>query len=228
LNNPLIVIDIDGKFPWTIYVRSFIFTSTAGLGWWRGDGRGPSTDTSSSTTSRISLNFTFDYDRGQITQPFIKSDLSEFYGIPGGVKEQGAPSVQFSPLGKLGPTASVDFHYRGNDPIPGYITPDVDVFGNLSIAEDRQKNILTVSGSFTGDKYPSTEAFIVDQSGSKVFLGAKYEEGDIRNARGQNRDPIFKVDLRIRFNDKGNFVAVTQGRRTYTIEEWNKRVQGDF
>ena len=39
--------------------------------------------------------------------------------------------------------------------------------------------ILFVNATLTGDEYPSTEAFIQDQSGNRLFLGAAKEEGGL-------------------------------------------------
>jgi RHS repeat-associated protein len=53
LNNPLVMVDVDGKFPWTFHFRSFIYTTTVAFGSYAGDGRGPSTADSPTATSRI-------------------------------------------------------------------------------------------------------------------------------------------------------------------------------
>jgi RHS repeat-associated protein len=132
LSNPLTIIDVDGRFPWTIFIRSFIFRSMVGaFGYgYRGDARGPSTD--EGATARIRMQFTLDIDRSQAH--------------------------------------------------------------------------LSITGQITGDKFPSTEAFIVDQSGNRVFLGAKYEEGDSLASKGRNlagdKANLFKVDMKVRFDKK--------------------------
>jgi hypothetical protein len=88
--------------------------------------------------------------------------------------------------------------------------------------------ILNVSGSFTGDKFPSTEAFIVDQSGkNKLFLGAKMEEGGILDLYGDNKEKLFKVNMQIQIDKEGNFTGVKEGDKTYSVGDWNKKVQGD-
>jgi RHS repeat-associated protein len=242
-NNPIGLVDIIGEFPWTFHIRSFIQTSSVGGGLYRGDGRGPSLETDpNKASSRIRLNFTFDYDRGRITNRQIKSDPTVFYGFPGipgfpgtrvgPIAKEGSPQVEFSAVLGLGSSKGVSLHYWGNDPIPGYVTPEVDVYANISISESITKfgnGTLSIAGTFSGDQYPSTEAFVVDQSGkTKVFLGAKFEDGGLKDTYGDNRTPLFKVDFRIKFDRKGNFIAVIQDGRTFTIEEWNKRVRAQF
>jgi hypothetical protein len=34
--------------------------------------------------------------------------------------------------------------------------------------------------------------------------------------------------MQIMFNDRGNFTGVKQGERTYSVEDWNKKVRIDF
>ncbi|OHX65790.1 hypothetical protein [Flammeovirga pacifica] len=88
---------------------------------------------------------------------------------------------------------------------------------------------LTVTGSFTGDEFPSTESFITDQSGkTKLFLGAQMENGGLHSLVDDNKEKLFNVNMQIMFNDKGNFTGVRQGETTYSVEDWNKKVQTDF
>lgn len=47
--------------------------------------------------------------------------------------------------------------------------------------------MLFVNASFTGDKFPSNEAFIHDQSGYKLFLGARKDEGGVGDLFGGNK-----------------------------------------
>jgi hypothetical protein len=61
-----------------------------------------------------------------------------------------------------------------------------------------------------------------------LFLGAKLEAGGVSDLVGDNKQDLFKVDIQIRFDKKGNFTAVIEGDKTYTVEQWNKRVQNQF
>ncbi|MGI8639404.1 MAG: RHS repeat domain-containing protein [Pyrinomonadaceae bacterium] len=236
-NNPILMVDVTGEFPWTFYIRSFIYTSMVGPGGtFRGDGRTPSLETNPDiASSRVRLNFTLDYDKGQITNSFIRSDPTKFYGVGGigGTDGTGTPGVDFGNVETSNRSKVVSLHYWGKDPItPGFATPDLDVHATIGISESINKDgtgKLFVAGTFTGDKFPSTEAFIVDQSGkTKLFLGAKLEEGGVSDLYGDNQQNLFKVDFQVRFDKKGNFTAVIQDGKTYTVDEWNKRVQAQF
>jgi hypothetical protein len=89
--------------------------------------------------------------------------------------------------------------------------------------------MLTISGTFEGDNFPSAEAFIVDQSGeTKLFLGANKEQGNLLSLYGENKNSLFSVDMQVMIDKNGNFTGVKQGENTYTIEEWNKHVQEKF
>ena len=234
-NNPILLVDITGEFPWTFYVRSFIQTSTVAGGTVAGDGRSASLETDGSVTSRIRLNFTLDYDRGRITNDHIESDWSTFHGIGGvgGFSRKGDPQVQFSEVSTYNRSKGVSLDYSGQLPLtPSAVTPAIDVHANIAITESKTKygnGTLFINGTFTGDKFPSTEAFIVDQSGkTKLFLGAKLEQGGPSDLMGDNKEDLFKVDFQVKFDRKGNFNAVIQDGKTYSVDAWNRRVQAQF
>ena len=81
----------------------------------------------------------------------------------------------------------------------------------------------------TGDVFPRTEAFITDQSGkTKLFLGAKRESGGLHSLVGDNKESLFKVNMQVQFDNDGNFTGVKQGKTTYSVDDWNKKVQTEF
>jgi hypothetical protein len=122
------------------------------------------------------------------------------------------------------------FHYSGKDPItPAAVTPELDVHANIIFAENKEKGTLQITGNVFGDKFPSTEGFILDQSGKgKLFLGAIKEEGGLINLFGDNKEDLFKINMTITFDKNGNFTGVKQGDKTYTVEEWNKIVSSNW
>jgi RHS repeat-associated protein len=236
LNNPILFVDPDGALPWPVHIRSFISTPTTGGGSFRGDGRGPTTESAPQATSRVRSSFTVDPAKGTVTPPQVKSDPTVFFGvqspqgsIPPMVKE-GKPEASVTNVKSANNTTAFDFSHSGKDPItPSFTTPALDVHASLSITEDINKGVLNINGTFTGDIFPSTEAFIVDQSGNgKVFLGAQMEEGGITDLFGDNKKPLFKVNIQVTFDSKGNFTGVQQGGKKYTVKEWNKLVLGKF
>ncbi|WP_131797627.1 hypothetical protein [Flavobacterium psychrophilum] len=228
MNNPVNMVDPDGRFPWPVNIRSFISTSTTGGGMFYGDGR----NASFTGTSRVRSSFIVDPSAGRVTQPITRSDPTIFFGagqIPPMV-DRGSPKGANENINIKGNTASFDFSHSGKDPLtPSLVTPELDVHAGLSFTENLKNGTLNITGSFTGDKFPSTEAFITDQSGkTKLFIGAKMENGGITDLYGDNKVKLFNVNMQVNFDKKGNFTGVQQGDKTYNVKEWNTKVQEDF
>lgn len=45
---------------------------------------------------------------------------------------------------------------------------------------------------------------------------------------GDNKKPLFDVDIQISLDECGNFLNVVNGDKTYSINEWNKIIQDGF
>lgn len=228
-DNPVKFIDKDGLYPWPVSVRSFISASSAGGGLFYADNRGASF----SGTSRVYSNFTVDPTKGTISNPIPQSNATIFYGLGTTLPmmvDQSKPKASITNTKFSEGSASFKFSHEGKDPItPQFLTPALDVHAGLTFNEDLKKGTLSVSGSFSGDQFPSTEAFITDQSGkNKVFLGAQMEQGGVGDLFGDNNKPLFNVNMKVSFDKKGNFTGVTQGGTNYSVSDWNKKVQEDF
>ncbi len=225
-------IDPDGMWPWSVNVRSFISASSAGGGFFYGDGRGASF----TGTSRVYSNFTVDPTNKVVTQPVSRSNETIFYGAMVGatyispIVHRGSPKGKNENIAFSNNTASFDFSHSGKDPITFQpLTPALDVHAGLSFNVDMKKGTLNITGSFTGDQFPSTEAFITDQSGKgKLFLGAQMEQGGLKDLVGDNKQPLFNVNMQVNFDSKGNFTGVRQGDINYSVSDWNKKVQEGF
>lgn len=229
LNNPIKFFDPDGQLPWPIQVRSFISTPTTGGGLFYGDGR----QNSFTGTSRVYSAFTVDPSKRTVSQPVTRSDQTIFFGVPGLISPKiatGKPLGSNDNINYSGESASFYFSHSGKDPItPGFITPELNVHAALVFNEDLKNGVLSISGHFIGDVFPSTEAFITDQSGkTNLFLGAQMENGGVTDLYGDNNKPLFSVNIQIQFDKKGNFTGVTSNGQKYSVDEWNNRVSTFF
>ncbi len=241
-DNPLSFVDFNGDFPWPVHVRSFISSETVGgipnIGhYFKGDGRGVSTSLDKGVTSRVRSKFIVDPSNGSISDRTTVSDKTVYTGgfIPGYPQfvspqvKTGSPTSSIENEKTSSGKISFDFSHSGKDPItPAFVTPSLDVHASLEFKEDLKKGTLTIKGSFTGDKFPSTEAFILDQSGKALLFGAKKEKGGIGDLMGDNKLNLFKVDMKVKFDANGNFTGVSQGKKNYTVEQWNEKIEKTF
>ncbi|MBK1442505.1 hypothetical protein JHJ32_21075 [Parapedobacter sp. ISTM3] len=123
----------------------------------------------------------------------------------------------------------MDFKHSAKDPVtPSIVTPDLDVQASLSITENLEAGFINVNGNFTGDAFPSTEAFITDQSGTRLLLGAHKERGGLGSLFFENKRSTFNVNMRINIDGKGNFTGVVYDGKSYTLEAWDKYIQSNF
>ncbi len=168
-----------------------------------------------------------------IRDPIAVSDPTIFYRAPfpgASISKRGDPNAEIENKLYGDGSLTFDFSHSGKDPLtPGFVTPALDVHAFLEVSEDLEKGTLSISGNFRGDIFPSTEAFVVDQSGeNKVFFGAKKEDGGIHSLLGDNNSPLFRVDIKIKFDEKGNFTGVSRYGIDYSVDDWNKKVQNGF
>lgn len=237
-NNPLRFIDIGGLIPYPITIRSFAPFKSFGFGF-HGDNRGYSNTPSSSNgqgpTARVHEKIYFDTDKTSASAK-VWSSPSYRAGNPDGA-ETGKPTVKFTKglsIKSNGDEKTFEFgtHSAGSNPkTPQSVTPNIDVFSDFSITENKKAGTLSVSGKLTGDNFPSTEAFISDPSGNNVFIGVgQIGEGVGKNTGpftelpGENEDrPITSFNFSITTDNKGNFTGVKVGDKSYTLDEWNKQ-----
>lgn len=227
--NPIRYTDKDGRIPYSITIRAFAPFKEFGFGF-HGDGRGYST----SATARMHQKIDFDTDKSSIS---TKAWSSPTYmaSDPSGAKT-ATPSVEFTKglsISEKGDSKTFGFatSAAATNPKTPAGTPDINVFSDFSVTENKKAGTLSISGKLTGDNFPSTEAFVTDPSGNNLFLGVgQIDAGVGRNTGpftelpGENStNPITSFNLTITTDKKGNFTGVQSGGTTYSISDWNKK-----
>ena len=237
-DNPIRFVDVGGLIPYPITIRSFAPFKDFGFGF-HGDNRSysnaPSYANGQGPTARAHEIIHFDTDKTTIS---AKTWSSPSYKVsdPGGAKT-GISSIEFIKglsITNNGDAKTFSFGTHsaaGNPKTPQGLTPNIDVFSDFSITENKKAGTLSVSGKLTGDNFPSTEAFISDPSGQNLFIGIGQINADVgRNTGpftelwGENKDnPITSFNFTITTDKKGNFTGVKVGDKSFSIEDWNKQ-----
>ena len=229
---------------WDFTFRSFISAPKVGGGLFRGDGRGASTDPYPIATSRTWLNFSFDTKTQSVLPGYtLKGDPTIFYGnkvLPRIEKDPqpeikwGSVDVSYDDYGFGWEFAALSFHYWAKDPVtPELFTPSLDVHVIMSIRDNVDINTLYLDGEVYGDTFPSVEAFVTDQTGFRLLLGARKEEGGVSDLFGDNKIHRFDFHLAIRYDENGKFTEVKGTSPEGDIirlspEEWNNYVKQNF
>lgn len=219
---------------YSIYVRSFISTTTTGGGGFRGDGRGLSlvTDDMVNASSRVWSKMGIKTSPLGMGEYFAKSDPTVFLSDPPLI-DVGEPTIEVTDVlinyGQNPAKLTWDMHHWGKDPLtPQMFTPSLDIFGSFGVTHsDNQMHIVS---AFTGNKFPSLESFIEDPLGTRIFLTPAYQEyGGLGNLVGSHPFPLTASDLILYTGDQGEFLRVqvllSNGYSdTMSPEYWNSLV----
>ena len=226
-NNPIRFIDVGGMIPYPITIRAFAPFNTFGGGF-HGDGNNRGFSTSYAQTARASQIVFFDTDKGKPnTFNWSNKSYHPLAGEDRAIPRGGVSSFASS----MGSNGEKKFEFESSlaaaNPLTPKGTPDINIFSNFSIVEDKKKGSLSITGNLSGDNFPSTEAFISDPSGQSAFLGVGFYEGNpYTSLRGENKDnPITQFNITISTDKKGNFTGVNFNGQNFSISDWNKRFE---
>ena len=236
-NSPLMFIDPTGAIPYPITIRAFAPFKTFGFGF-HGDGRGYSNTPSyakndQGPSARLHQRILFDTDKTSMTT-YGWSSLTYKTGNKKDA-ERATPEVSFTSGLKIttaGDAKSFEFgtHAAAANPKTPPGTPNIDVFSDFKITENKEAGTLSISGKLTGDNFPSTEAFISDPSGQNVFIGVGQINADVDKdygpffeLPGTNTRNVASFNFTINTDESGNFIGVTSGDTSYSLEAWNSQ-----
>jgi hypothetical protein len=214
--------------PYPITIRACAPFKEFGFGF-HGDGRGYSTG---NVSARVHQRIDFDTDKTSLTAKAWSSPTFKTNN-PAGAKT-ATPDLWFTKdmsIAGNGDSKTFEFgtHVAAGNPKTPPGTPDIDIFSDFSITENKKAGTLSVSGNLKGDNFPSTEAFITDPNGNNVFVGVGQiasgvgkNMGPFTELPGTNKRPITSFNFTITTDQQGNFTGVQVGKTNYTIEDWNK------
>ncbi|OAE90425.1 hypothetical protein SU65_11840 [Flavobacterium psychrophilum] len=228
MNNPVNMVDPDGRFPYPIHIRSFAPFPTFGGGF-AGDGAKRGYTTTATATARLSQSFTMDPTKHSYSglsttsspssHPILgtataNDDRGKISGFTYSENKNGSNTVNFTST------------MAGANPLTkriGIPTPDIDVKTKFTMTEDLKAGTLSVNAVQTGDAFPAAETFMNDTAGNPLFIGVSPAIGNpLKSLPGDGGQKMMSANFTISIDNKGVFTGVKQGDRTYTTAEWNK------
>jgi RHS repeat-associated protein len=228
LNNPIVFIDPNGKYPIYVVTRSYAPFPTFGPGnQWKGDNRGPSLDKGAAYRTLASINH--DTETKQ---------TSAFGGQSTSRTVDGSKSaVSTTKIKDRSEGDKIDVHSYGNNAAqPG--SWDIDQFTKLDVKIEgnvKKDHILNVSGTISGDDFPNQESMIYDSKGNTLWLGhsettGNRQWGPVTDLPLENEGDVqINVNVRIKVDKNGVFQGVVvqeNGKdKVISIADWNKKFE---
>ncbi len=228
-DNPIIMVDPDGAFPYPIHVRSFAPYKTFGGGF-HGDNRGWSTGLGTreggTVTSRMQHVFTVDPDKAMLSNEMKWSDYSShpIFGTETG--KTRARVNDFRATKDADGNSTTTFSSKMAANLPLIPSADIDVTTNFKLVENLKAGTLNVTATQKGDAFPSAETFISDTKGNPLFIGVSPAVGGpYTSLPGDNKRAMMSNSFTITIDKGGVFTGVKQGDKTYSTSDWNNLMQ---
>jgi len=230
------------------------------FGWsglyFKGDNRGFSLKPSGITggvTSRIWHRFKLSTVNGRSTKPLTQSDPSKavWSKMPEtySAEDIKPPSIQYQfPVKRFqnvyqsrikgkywGENFAMPLSKEMKEHLGLTYVPSLDVNYLIIVDANPKGHYIDIVTYIKGDAFPNTEAFIVDQAGTALFLGVHVRKGAAPISLALNSDyPMIASAIRVTVNTEGNFIGpihdvMTQKRDklqntpVYSINSWNKK-----
>lgn len=227
LNNPIVMIDPDGRYPFPIHIRSFAPFKTFGGGF-GGDGANRGYTTSSTATARLAQSFTMDATKRTYTGLQTSSSPSTHPVLGSATAKDDKGSINnFTYSANKDGSTTVNFTstMAGHNPlVPG--SPDIDVKTKFTMTENEKAGTLNINAVQTGDAFPAAETFMNDTAGNPLFIGVSPAIGNpYTSLPGDGGEKMMSANFTVTMDNKGVFTGVKQGDKTYSTADWNKMFQ---
>ena len=220
-NNPIVYIDPEGLYPIFIVTRSYAPFKTFGPSFaqYEGDDRGHTLDRSASYRTLVSIN----YDT-ETMRPEAFGGRSTSKRADGSSSSESPTKIDDRSNGN-----NIDVHSFGNN-ADVQNSFDIDQFTKLKITTEgdiKQDHILNITGTISGDNFPSQESFVYDSEGNSLWLGNFATSGGpvkgvLWDLGRENEDDVnIKINIKIKVNSDGVFQGIMRGDKMISIDEWN-------
>jgi hypothetical protein len=231
LGNPVMLVDLDGRYPIIIHVRAFAPFDYFAARMFKGDGDSRPFSTSEEHTSRIRQMTSYETTTSVSNSIGWGSESHSRYGAS--AYSEGEVTYDQSYGNRIYTRLSGDMDAL----IPGIDwggpTSDIDVWTDVrinTIENDDGSSTLSITGDVAGDGFPSTEAFVSDQYGNSVFLGvgeakAGPDYGPFILLMGDRKEKQFNINTKIAVDKDGKFTGVYDGDNLISIDDWNQNFE---
>jgi len=185
-------------------------------------------------------NATYNQEINEFGSYSFNSGTGETIDSPGACYSEGycnklSSKTTFPIDGFLMTWAGYFHNYGGNcdAPSPAGITPNIDVYMDLNLGLSYGQNaegyVLDVRGNITGDKFPSNEVFITDESGNKVMLGVSGPEPGgpylELSTNAFTEEQMSNFQIQITLNENYRFSGVRFDGKIYSLSNWNRKFE---
>lgn len=200
---------------------------------YKGDNRIASTREDVTARGRAKVNYDYKTKLAVVERnPRADETIADNWGL--GISKKKAEVYYKLNQYSHGNKKVIDLMYSTKNPLtPKIFTPYVDVKARYVLDYDVEANAWDISFTVYGDGYPSTEAFIEDMSGQRLFLGArKEEETPAKRLYGGPEKLLFTGKIRVNLDESYNFKSIVVGSgneaKEYSVQDWNKLVEQNF